>query len=318
MALSNLQVFSDFAYTTMSEMLGQQVNAFNEASRGGVTLRTAANVGDYSDIALWAKVANLVRRRDAYGAGAAPTANLSHLLKTSVKVASGTPEVELDPSALEWIQRSPEEYGVVIGEQLAKDTLGDMLNTGIMACVAAVGGVPAVVHDGTAGNASLSALNSGASKFGDASGQIGAWLAHSKAVFDIYGSAITNAERLFQYGNVQVVQDGFGRPIIMVDSPALVTAGAPDTYHTLGLTAGAILIEQNGDFTSATPVTTGQENIKRTYQAEWSYNLGLKGFSWDKANGGASPNDAALGTSTNWDRFATSDKDLAGVIVNTQ
>lgn len=318
MSLSNLEVFSGFAYTTMTEMLAQNVNAFNAASRGGVTLRTAANVGDYSDIALWAKVANLVRRRDAYGSGAAPTANLAHLLKTTVKVASGTPEVELDPGAMEWIQRNPEEYGTVLGEQLAKDTLADMLNTGIMAYVAAIGGVAAVVHDGTAGTANLSALNSGASKFGDASGEIGVWIAHSKPVFDIYGSAITNTERLFQYGNVQVVQDGFGRPIIMSDSASLITTGTPDTYHTLGLTTGGILIEQNGDFTSATPVATGSENIKRTYQAEWSYNLGIKGFSWDKTNGGHSPNDAALGTGTNWDQFATSNKDLAGVMVNTQ
>ena len=43
----------------------------------------------------------------------------------------------------------------------------------------------------------------------------------------------------------------------------------------------------------------------------------MKGYTWDKANGGKSPNDAALALSTNWDRTATSHKDTAGVKVTT-
>jgi hypothetical protein len=61
----------------------------------------------------------------------------------------------------------------------------------------------------------------------------------------------------------------------------------------------------------------GDENITRSWQAQWSYNVGLKGFAWDKTAGGHSPSNAALATGTNWDRFATETKDLAGVIVNT-
>jgi hypothetical protein len=65
-------------------------------------------------------------------------------------------------------------------------------------------------------------------------------------------------------------------------------------------------------------ITNGNENISRTWQAQWSFNLGLKGFAWDKTNGGKSPTTAALTTGTNWDKFATSNKDLPGVLVNTQ
>jgi hypothetical protein len=57
----------------------------------------------------------------------------------------------------------------------------------------------------------------------------------------------------------------------------------------------------------------GDENIRRTQQSEWTYNLSLKGYKWDETNGGASPSDAALGTGTNWDKQATDIKNTAGV-----
>jgi hypothetical protein len=41
----------------------------------------------------------------------------------------------------------------------------------------------------------------------------------------------------------------------------------------------------------------------------------VKGYRWDVTNGGANPDDSSLGTGSNWDRAATSDKDLAGVVL---
>lgn len=318
MALSDLQVFSDYVYEASTETLDQQVALFNEATNGGIMLRSGSNVGDFDDSAHWKKISGLVRRRNAYGSGAVTAKTMEHLLDTSVKVAAGTPPVNIDPGMLRWIQRSPEEAGVVIGQQMAGDTLADMLNTALSVYCAAIGGVAEVVHDGTAGTASLSVLNSGAAKFGDRSQDIAAWVMHSKNLHDIYGTALANSERLFQFGNVQVIQDGFGRPLIMTDSSELTYVATGTKYHICGLTGGALLVDQNGDFDSNIETSNGDENILRTYQAEWSYNVGIKGFAWDKANGGASPNDTALGTASNWDRYATSHKDLAGVLVNVQ
>ena len=67
--------------------------------------------------------------------------------------------------------------------------------------------------------------------------------------------------------------------------------------------------------TSNSMDTTGSENIKRTYQAEWSYNCGILGYAWDETAGGKSPTDTAIGTSTNWKKIATSNKDTAGVLL---
>lgn len=317
MALSDLQVFSESAQTMMSEMQAQEIQKFNAASANGIVLRGSAHSGDFSDMAMWAKIDGLVRRRNAYGSGAVTSKNLQQLLDTSVKVAAGTPPVNIDPGMLRWIQKSPEEAGVVIGTQLAEDGLADMLNVGLKSYVAAVGAIAAIVHDGTAATATIASLNQGSKKFGDRAQSIVSWVMHSSVATDIYGEALANSSRLFTFGNVRVMEDGFGRPFVVTDAPDLITAGSPDNYNTCGLTSGAIIVDQNNDFDSTTQTTTGDENIGRTYQAEWSYNVGLKGFSWDKANGGKSPNDTALGTATNWDRYATSNKDLAGVIVTS-
>jgi hypothetical protein len=141
---------------------------------------------------------------------------------------------------------------------------------------------------------------------------------HSKPLFDIFGAAITNSALLFNFGTVNVKTDPFGRPMVISDSPGLFIDASTDLYIGLGLTPGAVRIDQQADFTDNLSTLNGDENIVRTYQAEWSYELGIKGFSWDKSNGGHAPNDAALAVSSNWDRIATDIKDLAGVMVTTR
>lgn len=313
MALSDLQVFTEFAQTSSTETIAQEVAKFNAASAGAITLRGGAHEGDFSDTAIYAKVSGLVRRRNAYGSGAVAPTNLAQLLDTSVKVAAGTPPVNIDPGWFEWIQKSPEEAGVILGAQLAEETLADMLNVSLNAYRVAVGANNNVVNDVSGGaNASLSGLNATAAKFGDRAQAIVAWVMHSKPCFDLYGEALANTSRLFQFGTVRVIEDGFGRPIVVTDSPSLLNASK---YHTCGLVSGGLMVDQNGDYTSNVQTNNGDENIGRTFQAEWTYNLGMKGYSWDKGSGGASPNDTALGTAANWDQYATSDKDTAGVIL---
>jgi hypothetical protein len=319
MALSDLAVFSEYAYSSMTEVLDQQVEKFNGASQGTIVLQPSAYQGDYSETAFFKKISGLVRRRNAYGSGAQTPVDIEHLVDTMVKVAGGTPPVNIPPSQFRWIQRNPEEAAAAMGQQLAVDMLADMLNTAIGCGDAALGQVAAVNHDGSAGTLDPSVLNIAASKFGDRSGDIVAWIAHSKCLHDYYGNNLANAERLFTYGTVNVMADAFGRVFIITDSPSLInTTPSPDQYTTLGLVSNAIMVGQNNDFEDNFETTNGDENIQRTYQAEWSYQLGIKGFSWDKSNGGASPNDAALLTATNWDKVASFDKDLAGVRLVTQ
>lgn len=324
MALSDLAVFSEYFYTSSTEVLRQQVNLFNGATAGAIVLGAGAHQGDFSDRVMYAAVQGLVRRRNAYGSGAVVPKHLTHLIDTMVKVASGTPPLEMNPSQFLWIQRNPEEAGVVYGQQLAVQVLADMLNSGLGALYAAMAGISSNVLDITARTTPADKMNFGAlaeahGLLGDQSGGgVAAWILHSKPMFDIFQNQLNNAERLFTYGNVSVIRDPFGKMFVMTDSPALVNlAATPDVYHTFGLTQGAIVIEQNNDYIANEETKNGDENITRTFQAEWSFEMGIKGFAWDKANGGKSPTDAALLTGSNWDRIATSHKDLPGVIIES-
>lgn len=327
MALSDLAVYSEYAYDSMTEVLRQKIDLFNAATGGAIQLRGAAHQGDYSDTAFFAKISGLVRRRNAYGSGAVAEKSMAHLIDTLVKIAAGTAPVRLDPAQFKWIQQNPEVAGAALGQQLAIDTLADMLNTAIGAGYAAMNQVATNVHNATGlaspeDKMSFINLNKGQALFGDSASSLVAWVMHSKQMFDLYGSNLSNVSNLFNYGSVNVVRDPFGKLLVMTDAPALFgdEAGGVgvDYYYALGLVPGALLVDQNNDFDANEETKNGDENIIRTYQAEWSYNLGVKGFAWDKAAGGKSPTDAALMTATNWDRYATSHKDLAGVVIKTK
>lgn len=321
MALSDLAVFSEYTYDSMNEMLDQQIALFNAATRGGIVLRSGDMQGDFADRAFWERVDGLIRRRDAYGTAAVAEKELAQMIDTMVKVAAGTPPVRIDPGQFNWIQQNPELGGVMYGRQLAEGMLQDMLNTSLMCLVAALSGQAEVVVDGTGATATQVLFNTAQAKFGDRYETLAVWVMHSKPLFDIYGAAMANTAGLFTFGNVNVRQDAFGRPFVISDSPSLVeTDGGGvgvDYYRTLGLTPNAVVVERNSDFEQNTETSNGFENIIRSIQSEWSYNLGIKGFAWDKTNGGKSPNDAALAVTTNWDRVATSHKDLAGVLIET-
>lgn len=319
MALSDLAVYSEYAYSASTEVLAQQIELFNAASEGTIILNDAANQGDYNDKTLWALNSSLVRRRNPYGTGSVSTTTLLQLVDTMVKVAAGTKDVRFDTSQLKWIQQDPKQAGAALGKQLAEQILADMLNTSLISAYAAMVQTTAILADVTGASPDTltpMALVKGASKFGDRAQDIRSWVTHSTPMFDFWKNNITNTEKLFLYGTVAVNRDPFGRTFIVTDSPSLIdTVPSPDVYYVLGLVTGAIEVQRNNDYTAQEIPINGQENLATSFQAEWSYNLGIKGYSWDKTNGGKAPTTAALATSSNWDKYVTSDKDGPGVIL---
>lgn len=317
MALSDLAVFSEYAYSAMTEVQAQQINLFNAASDGTITLSQGAHQGDYSDKTFFSKISGLVKRRNSYGSGAQSNKILPMLVDTMVKVAAGSAPVALDPGQWKWIQMNPQEAGAALGQQLAGDSLADMVNTGISCGAIAIQAQGALTYDGTAGVVDFVKLATGAALLGDRQAAIRAWIIHSKPMTDLYKNALTNAQILFKFDTVNVVRDAFGRLFVMTDAPGLTYTSSGTKYRTMGLQQGAIQVDQNNDFTDNFQTLNGDENILRTYQSEWSFEVGLKGFTWDKTNGGKSPTDAALQTATNWDKIVTSIKDMAGVVVSS-
>ncbi len=114
-----------------------------------------------------------------------------------------------------------------------------------------------------------------------------------------------------------------GRPVVVVDAPALYTAatsasGSYATYHTLGLVANGAVVTESEQEEVVSEVVTGLENLVFRVQGEYAFNLECKGFAWDVTNGGANPTNAAIGTSSNWDKAATDKKALSGVRITTK
>lgn len=324
MALSDFEIFNEYVYSTWSEVVDQKVRLFNSASSDTITLSVAPKQGSFNSTAFFAKIApNLVRRRNPFSDATVANVDLTMSKEVEVKVAAGTHPVRIDKAFYEWIKMNPEEGGVVVGQQMAEGSLADMLNTALGAGKAALSGEADVYRDIT-GATTPGDLITGqqlilsSAQFGDRAQAIEAWVMHSQPLHQMYLNAMNNAEKLFVFGNVKVIQDGFGRIFIVSDSPALAQAGAAPTdpvkYSIMGLQRNGLRVTTNDDFTQADVQATGHENIQRTYQAEWSYNLGVKGFAYNTAAGQA-PNDAAIMNSANWLKCVSSHKDLAGVLL---
>ena len=236
---------------------------------------------------------------------------------STVKVAGGFGPILFEPSQMTWLRKPTQEGITVAASQFAEALLADQLNTAVLSLVAAIGNNAAVVNDvsGT-GKVTQQAINTGLAKFGDASQLIRALIMTGAQYHELVGEAIANSNSLFEIGGVAVREGmafGQGRPIIVTDSPALRTA---DPFqNVLGLVQGAAQVKDGSDMVTNIETTNGKDRIETTFQSDYTFGLGLKGYTWDTTNGGASPSDAALGTGTNWDKVVTSDKHTAGVMI---
>ena len=320
MSLQDMKVFNSFLYEPTYEAVAQMVEKFNAASAGAITLTSVGNVGDYAAKMFWENIDGAQYRRDAYNSGNQSVTDLSQEQWDSVKVAGGFGPVRWEPGQLSWIQRAPAEAITVISEAVAQAIVKDQLNTIILSATAAMENNADVTNDVSAtGQITQTVLNDSMALFGDMSQSIVSHVMTGKQYHTLVGQAIDNSNNLFEIGGVAVREGsafGQGRPIIVTDAPALRTA--TPTQKVLSLTAGALMVEDNNDFISRIdePIqTTGNnQNLETLYQNNYTFNARLKGYSWDRTNGGASPDNATLGTGSNWDVVVASEKHTAGVI----
>lgn len=318
MATSDMIVFNQQTQVVATETVAQYLNTFNQASGGALLLGSQSTLGDYVEEASYKAISALVSRRDAYGSGDLATKALQQLKDVAVKVDQSIGPVEWTIEQFARLLKNEEEAGLIIGEQAAEAMIQDYLNTAAASLVAAIGNQASLVNDYSAtGTAKLVELNTAAGKFGDRQMSLAAWLMHSKVFTDLTNEAITNTSQLYNVGNIRVMQDGLGRRYVVTDAPALLTAGAPDKYNTVGLVPGAAMVETQPLLTMTQP-KADQENMGTVWKGESSFTIGLKGYAWDITNGGKSPTDAELATGSNWDVIATDLKDTAGVMLISQ
>lgn len=317
MSLSNFDIFNKWVQLTSTEVVDQQTNLWNGATRNALSLVSANdNAGDLAEKSSYALMAGLYGNRDPSSTAVLASTPLATLKEAAVKVGMGSLPMEYTGSAFDWTLRDPREAGIAFGEQVGAAKFQYMLNTALASLVGAITNVGATaVYDGTAATANLKSLNSTARLFGDRAASLVTWIMHSKSLHDIYDDSLTNTGRLFQFETVQVMQDGFGRILVMTDSPALFFDNTgTDNYYQIGLVSSGCMMEDNGDSRVYNETQTEFDNAKQLIKEEASFNIGLKGYTY---GGGTQPNDAQLALGTNWTQVATSLKDTSGVIAQT-
>ncbi|MEW5543520.1 major capsid protein [Pseudomonas soli] len=315
MALSNMKVFNEYLKRTTIETLAQDVEKFNASSAGAIRLTTQGIDGDFLQESFWAGLHGAQRRVDRYAAnGVQASTPLAQKQYDSVKIAGGFGPILWEPSQLSWIQKNPEEALEVISRNLSEAIMADQLNTAISALAGAIGNQPTATNDvsATAG-VTYVAINNAHALFGDASQRLVAQVMTGAMYHKLVGQNLANAERLFQFSGVQVV-DILGKAVIITDAPALYEAGTPNKQKVLSLADGAAVVMDGSDLITNIETSNGKERIETTMQADYTFGLGLKGYTWDTANGGKSPTNAELSTGTNWDLVANSIKASAGVL----
>ncbi|MDB4352467.1 major capsid protein [Porticoccaceae bacterium] len=311
-ALLDMKVFNTQLQTAIIKKLTQKTDLFTTAS--GIALINEAMMGDFKEEAIWNNVSDALRDVDANAAQATVTATgLSQDQINDVKTMKAFGPITWEPNQLSWIGKNPGEALSVISESLSMAVMQDQVNKAIGVLVAAISNQAGAFLDvsadaGVLGAVSQINLNKSHALFSDASQNLTTQIMFGTTAHKLIGQALDNGDVLFREGTVRVI-DILGKRTVITDSPAL-TAGAKERVLTLQPMAATIA--SNNDFRSSIVEGTGKTRLETTYQAEYTENVSVKGYSWNTAV--KSPVKAQLETGTNWTLIMPL-KESAGVLL---
>jgi hypothetical protein len=315
-----LKIDTEIVKTAMTEVLMQNINNFNAGTNGAISLSSHYIMGDSADYSKLAEIANLVGRRDIAADTDATVKSLNSADSKSVICYFSTGSIEFKKVDARRYGSDVNAFSMAIGEQIGVGFMNYMLNRGIFAVRAAIEANKATLAagDGT-GTATYTLLNTGLSKFGDASGSIVAWVMNGKVFHDIVGDGLANVHTDNVAGNIIATGTTatLGRPAFVTDADGLtmkdISTGLVDTTSILGLTANALEIAETEAREIFSETVGGKENLKLRVQGESDVLVTVKGYSYA---GTDNPTDAVLGLASNWTQSATDVKSTAGVLIN--
>lgn len=321
---AQFQIYHDQLQTGFNETLIQETDAFNAASNGAILMARDLHEGYYQQAAFFKAVTGLVTRRDLTSDPATPITDLALTQGENVRVKlfRKIGPIANTRGSFRTILSDPGEFSVLIGQQAAKAVAIEQVNQALRAAVAALSGQAAVVLNITAASPtdtiSSDTLLQTLGLAGDSANDIVLWVMHSTAYYKLVRNQM-GTHGFDAVAGVNIATGTpvtMGRPVLVTDSPQLHAAASPtDPVRVLGLRRGAITVAESELEDMVVADVTGGAQLAVRVQGEFSFTLGVQGFAWDIANGGANPLDAALGTASNWDKVATSNKSLAGVML---
>ena len=325
-------IYPELVHSGFVETLQQNTAAFNEASLNTIRQVTQSAMGDFEQESFFKTISGLVRRRNvASGSpGNEPVQPKEMGVDEfiSVKLNRGIGPVDQTLDSFRKIGQDPDfdVISMTLGEQVAKAVQVDWIDSalrGVQSALMNQGALNIDIGGGASPQRTITTndLVDTLALFGDKASEIRMWIMHSKVYYDLVKSQISaNIDSVSGFNVATATPVTLNRPVLVIDSASLISTSSPNElsqYVTLGLVENAVVAKESEVPLIHTDIITGNENIVARMQGEYAFNLGVKGFKWDTANGGVNPADSALGTGSNWDKAATADKDLAGVALRS-
>lgn len=311
-----LKIDNVIVHATATEVIMQNVEAFTAGTRGAITLGTQMISGDMLETSMLSEIASLIARRDITADTAATVKTVSSRDENTIKIYWGTGAIEFKAVDAKRYGSDAGAFSAAIGEQIGKGIITYALNAGISAVRAAIQSQAGLITGDGIATVTPALLNSALKPFGDAQNQIVSFVMNGSTYNDLVGEAIISSSSSVAYGAIYEGTTGtLGRPVFVTDAAGLaMTVGAEAGTAVLGLTQDAVNIIESEAREFISEMVSGGENIKYRIQAEGSYALNVKGYSWIAASG-TNPTTAAVGTAANWEKKATDVKSTAGVIL---
>lgn len=304
---TDMVIYNDTAQTAYLERNMDNLAVFNENSRSAIGLNSELIEGDLKLRAFY-KIGGSIADRDVNSTAGVTGTKIASDEMVSVKVPWKYGPYETTEEAFKRRARSPEEFSMLVGQDMADATMVGWITYAINALKGAIGSNANMVVTGDLATEGKKALTKGLRKMGDKAGSVAIWVMDSGMYFDIVDEAIDN--KLYEEAGTVV----YGGTPGTLGKPVLVTDQCPaDTVF--GLQAGAVVVTESQAPGMRSYQIDNQENLAIGFRAEGTANVEVLGYKWkDKVV--INPGAAALATTTNWQKYATSDKATAGFIID--
>jgi len=307
--VSDMKVYDAEFNAGVFEALFLNTNIFNGASGNAVILNTQVHPGNYLKKAYFSRTAGLVARQNLASTAAVDSLKMAQVEEAAVKVHRRIGPIQWTDKAFNMAGIETPGGSFTLGRQVGDAVLADMVSTAVIALNAAVAGAGSLTNDITTAatkTANIAAFLATKAKWGDQFNGLAASILHSKPFFDLQADGLNYSALESVAGSIiQGNQKNVLGPMVIVDDANLVNAGAPNTYNTLLLKAGACILRQSELQKIVIQTHVGNEQLLIEMQGEYAVTVGIDGMTWDVTNGGANPDNTALAVSTNWDKVRT-------------
>ena len=305
---SDLVIYNDLAQTAYLERIQDVIDVFNGQSSGALVLRSEVIEGDLRKRAFY-KVGGAIAHRNVASSATVNPSKISADEMVGVKCPWKYGPYASTEEAFKRRARNPEEFSMIVGQDMADASLEGWLSYAVAAVEAGIRSNAAMVATGSLATDGKKVLTKGMRKFGDRFNRIGIWVMDSELYLDIVDQAIDN--KVFEEAGV-VIYGGspgtMGKPVLVTDQAA--------SGVILGLQPGAVVVTESQAPGIRSYNIDNQENLAIGFRGEGTFNLDVLGYSWDSEAGGVNPNLASVGSSANWTKYATSNKATAGVVID--